>query len=184
MSTLTILQCLNSECWITVWSSTSIIDCCHLHGVACEWSQSSQHMLSVSLSCSVHNGGTIAVAQSVSSDGTSLVWAGYCLPHYTQWLALHWCASESSRSTSRGWRGYMYVNSCTDVRYHWCVVPAVKVLVEEVIVLLLPSTNTAVTLTVQLLPALREEMVWLLAVPVTVFVCTDGVCESHKSWQE
>ena len=44
------------------------------------------------------------------------------------------------------------------VRYHWCVVPAVKVLVEEVIVLLLPSTSTAVTLTVQLLPALREEM--------------------------
>ena len=50
-------------------------------------------------------------------------------------------------------------SSYTEVKHHWCVVPAVKVLVEEVIVLLLPSTNTAVTLTVQLLPALREEMV-------------------------
>ena len=50
-------------------------------------------------------------------------------------------------------------SSCTDVRYHLCVVPAVEVLVDKVIVLLLPSTNTAVTLTVQLLPALREEMV-------------------------
>ena len=40
-----------------------------------------------------------------------------------------------------------------------CVVPAVEVLVEEVIVLLLLPPNTAVTLTVQLLPALREEMV-------------------------
>ena len=52
--------------------------------------------------------------------------------------------------------------TCTEVRYHMvhaCVAPAVKVLEEEVIALLLPSTNTAVTLTVQLLPALREEMV-------------------------
>ena len=73
-------------------------------------------------------------------------------------------------------------NSCTEVRYHWCVVPAVKVLVEKVIVLLLPSTSTAVTVTVQLLPALREEMVCLLIVPDTVIVCTDGTCdESHKS---
>ena len=60
-------------------------------------------------------------------------------------------------------------------------VPAVEVLVEEVIVLLLPSTSTAVTLTVQLLPALREEMVCLLIVPDTVIVCTDSTCESHKS---
>ena len=52
-----------------------------------------------------------------------------------------------------------YVNSCTDVRYHWCVVPAVKVLVEEVIVFPLLLPNTAVTLNVQLLPALREETV-------------------------
>ena len=72
-------------------------------------------------------------------------------------------------------------SSCTEVRYHWCVVPAVKVLVEKVIVLLLPSTSTAVTVTVQLLPALREEMVCLLIVPDTVIVCTDGTCESHKS---
>ena len=70
--TLTILQCLHSE-WCTVWSSTSIIDCCHLYRVVSKWSQSSQHMLSAPLSCSVHNGGTIAVAQSVSSDGSSLM---------------------------------------------------------------------------------------------------------------
>ena len=50
-------------------------------------------------------------------------------------------------------------SSCTKVRYHWCVVPVVKVLVEEVIVFPLVTPNTAVTLTVQLLPALREEMV-------------------------
>ena len=44
-SLLTILQCLHSES-CTVWSSPSSIDCCHLHRVAGEWSQSSQHMLS------------------------------------------------------------------------------------------------------------------------------------------
>ena len=67
------------------------------------------------------------------------------------------------------------------VRYHWCVVPAVKVLAQEVIVLLSVSPNTAVTLTVQRLPALREELVWLLADPITVFVSTGNACESHKS---
>ena len=41
------------------------------------------------------------------------------------------------------------------------------VLVEEVTVLLLLLPNTAVTLTVQLLPALREVMVWVVAVPST-----------------
>ena len=46
--------------------------------------------------------------------------------------------------------------------------PAVVVLVEEVTVLLLLLPNTAVTLTVQLLPALREVMVWVVAVPLTV----------------
>ena len=51
-------------------------------------------------------------------------------------------------------------SSCTEVRYYWCVnVPAVEVLVVEVIVLLLLPPNTAVTVIVQLLPALREEMV-------------------------
>ena len=83
VTSLTILQCLHSECWITVWSSPSSIDCCHLHRVAGEWSQSSQHMLSAPLSCSVHNGGAIAVAQSVSSDDSSLVRAGYCPPDYS-----------------------------------------------------------------------------------------------------
>ena len=52
-----------------------------------------------------------------------------------------------------------YIAHTQHVRYHWCVVPAVKVLVEELIVLLMPSTKTAVTLTLQLPPALREEMV-------------------------
>ena len=80
---LTILQRLHSES-CTVWSSPSSIDCCHLHRVAGEWSQSSQHMLSAPLSCSVHNGGAIAVAQSVSSDGSSLVRAGYCPPLHSQ----------------------------------------------------------------------------------------------------
>ena len=41
-------------------------------------------------------------------------------------------------------------------------------LVEELTVLLLLLSNTAVTLTVQLLPALREVMVWVVAVPSTV----------------
>ena len=83
-TTLIILQSLHSE-WCTVWSSTSIIHCCHLHRVASKWSQSSQLMLSAPLSCSVHNRGAIAVAQSaVSSDGSSLVWTGHCPTHYTQ----------------------------------------------------------------------------------------------------
>ena len=50
-------------------------------------------------------------------------------------------------------------SSCTELRYHWCVVPADNVLVEEVTVLLLTLPNTAVTLTAQLLPGVREEMV-------------------------
>ena len=50
----------------------------------------------------------------------------------------------------------------------YLAVPAVVVLVEEVTVLLLLLPNTAVTLTVQLLPALREVMVWVVAVPLTV----------------
>ena len=47
-------------------------------------------------------------------------------------------------------------------------IPVVVVLVEEVTVLLLLLPNTAVTLKVQLLPALREVMVWVVAVPLTV----------------
>ena len=53
-----------------------------MYRVVGEWSQSNQRMLSAPLSCSVHNGNAIAVAQSVSSDGSSLVRAGYC-PHTT-----------------------------------------------------------------------------------------------------
>ena len=52
---------------------------------------------------------------------------------------------------------------------------------EDVIVFPSVPPNTAVTLTVQLLPALSEDMVLLLSGPVTVFVCTDD--GSHKSWQ-
>ena len=47
-------------------------------------------------------------------------------------------------------------------------IPADDVLLDEVTVLLLLLPNTAVTLTVQLLPALREVMVWVVAVPSTV----------------
>ena len=55
-----------------------------------------------------------------------------------------------------------------------CVVPVDVVLVELVTVLLVLLPNTAVTLTVQLLlPALREEMVCVVAVPLTV---SDDVC--------
>ena len=72
----------------------------------------------------------------------------------------------------------MYItHACSAV----CCIPAVKVFVEEVIVFPLVLPNTAVTLTVQRLPTLREELVWLLAVPITVFVSTDNACESHKS---
>ena len=44
-------------------------------------------------------------------------------------------------------------------RYHWCVVPAVKVFGNATIVFPLLLPNTAVTLTKQLVPALRDEMV-------------------------
>ena len=50
-------------------------------------------------------------------------------------------------------------HSLSSDMHDWCVVPDDVVLVEEVTVLLLLLPNTAVTLTVQLLPALREEMV-------------------------
>ena len=59
-----------------------------------------------------------------------------------------------------------------------CVVPVDVVLVELVTVLLVP--NTAVTLTVQLLlPALREEMVCVVTVPLNV--SDDACCEPQKS---
>ena len=54
-----------------------------------------------------------------------------------------------------------------------CVVPVDVVLVKLVTVLLLLLPNTAVTLTVQVLPALREEMVCVVVVPLTV---SDNVC--------
>ena len=65
-----------------------------------------------------------------------------------------------------------------------CVVPVDVVLVELVTVLLVLLPNTAVTLTVQLLPALREEIacVSIVAVPPTV---SDNVCcEPQKFLQE
>ena len=73
---------------------------------------------------------------------------------------------------------YADINACM---HGACVVPADVVLVEEVTVLLLLLPNTAVTLTVQLLPALREEMVWVVAPPTTVSVADNVCCESHKS---
>ena len=54
-------------------------------------------------------------------------------------------------------------------------------LVEELTVLLLLLPNTAVTLTVQLLPALREVMVWVVAVPSTVLNDDMYSSESHNS---
>ena len=59
-------------------------------------------------------------------------------------------------------------------------VPADLVLIELVTVLLVSLTNTAVTLTLQLLlPALREEMVCVVDVPsLTVF--DDVCCEPQK----
>ena len=157
---LTILQCLYSECW-TVWSNTSIIDCCRLHRVAGEWSQSSQHILSAPLSCNVHNGGTIAVAQSVSSDhGTS--WCGQGTLSHTRLSDLFSTDVLLSLGAlvGAGEETCIICGSCTEVRYHLCFVPVVKMLVEEVSVLLmlLLLTITAVTLTVQLTPG-REEMV-------------------------
>ena len=59
-----------------------------------------------------------------------------------------------------------------------CVVPVDVVLVELVTVLLVLLPNTAVTLTIQLLPALREEMVCVVAVPLTV--SDDVCCEPQK----
>ena len=64
------------------------------------------------------------------------------------------------------------------------VVPVDVVLVELVTVLLVILPNTAVTLTVQLLPALREEMVCIVAVPLTKTCSGEAFCcESHKNWQ-
>ena len=64
-------------------------------------------------------------------------------------------------------------------------VPADVVLVEEVIVLLVLLPNTAVTLTIQLLPASTEEIVCMLTAPLTntVFIDDAVVFPSrlHKS---
>ena len=87
-------------------------------------------------------------------------WCGQgTIPHTTlsDLLSTDVLASPPGALVGAGRRHLAY--ALHEVRYHWCVVPAVEVLVEEVSVLLLLSTNTAVTLTVQPLPALREEMV-------------------------
>ena len=63
-------------------------------------------------------------------------------------------------------------------------VPVDEVLVELVTVLLVLLSNTAVTLTVQLLLALREEMVCVVAVPLIESCPVEAFCcESHKNWQ-
>ena len=59
-----------------------------------------------------------------------------------------------------------------------CVVPVDVVLVVLVTVLLVLLPNTAVRLTEQLLPALREEMVCVVAVLLTV--SDDVCCEPQK----
>ena len=55
------------------------------------------------------------------------------------------------------------------------------VLVEEVTVLLLRLPNTAVTLTVQLLPGLREQIVWVVDPSPAIETVPDVDCEPHKS---
>ena len=185
--TLTILQCLPYEWWWTVWSSTSIIDCCHLYRVVSKWGQSSQHMLSAPLSCSVHNGSTIAVAQSVSSDGSSLLWAGYCSPHYTQWPALHWCAFESFRSTSRGWGGDIHACCSYNQGFMCCMyIPVDVMFVIEVTLLLIKLVlNTAITLTKQTLPGDAACInLWVVVVPSTELLIWCATDELHIRWQE
>ena len=61
------------------------------------------------------------------------------------------------------------------------VVPSELVSIDELIVLPVLLPNTAVTLTVQLLPALREVMVWVVAVPSTVLNDDMYSSESHNS---
>ena len=56
-----------------------------------------------------------------------------------------------------------------------------KVLVEEVTVLLLRLPNTAVTLTVQLFPGVREEMVWVVPPPLATGSVPDVDCEPHNN---
>ena len=53
--------------------------------------------------------------------------------------------------------------------------------VDEVIVLLVLLPYTAVTLTVQLLPALREVMVWVLTDPLTVSDDDRYSSETHNN---
>ena len=60
-------------------------------------------------------------------------------------------------------------------------IPADDVLLDEVTVLLLLLPNTAVTLTLQLPPALREVMVWVVAVPSTVSDDDRYSSESHNN---
>ena len=85
-------------------------------------------------------------------------------------------ASPPGASVGAGGGDSTY-SSSTQLRYHWFVlyIPVDLVLtgLQLVTVLLVLLPNTAVTLTVQLLPALREEMVCVVAVPLTV---SDDVC--------
>ena len=60
-------------------------------------------------------------------------------------------------------------------------IPADVVLVDEVIVLLVLLPYTAVTLTVQLLPALREVMVWVVTDPLTVSDDDRYSSETHNN---
>ena len=75
---------------------------------------------------------------------------------------------------------YITYCSCT-VPGQVYVIPSELVSIDELIVLPVLLPNTAVTLTVQLLPALREVMVWVVAVPSTVSDDDRYSSESHNS---
>ena len=66
-------------------------------------------------------------------------------------------------------------------KYFSIPVPADIVSVDEVIVLLVLLPYTAVTLTVQLLPALREVMVWVVTDPLTVSDDDRYSSETHNN---
>ena len=66
-------------------------------------------------------------------------------------------------------------------KYFSIHVPADIASVDEVIVLLVLLPYTAVTLTVQLLPALREVMVWVVTDPLTVSDDDRYSSETHNN---
>ena len=97
------------------------------------------------------------------------LWSGQgTVPHCTVSDLLSTDVLVSSSGALVGTGGVIAYILIIYLQYKTMYIPADVVLVEEVTVLLLLLPNTAVTLTVQLLPALREVMVWVVAVPLTV----------------